>query len=87
MADSFAHEAAFDGKPNAHILCPQNHRRIGLSDNRLTLGLSGQQSLGIGVSGMRENLCNRPSLDNFATLHHTHIISNFAHNAQIMRDE
>ena len=46
-----------------------------------------EESLGIGVAHLIEDLCDRPGLDRLARVHHRDAVAGFQHQAEVVADE
>ncbi len=60
---------------------------VGRPDERLALGLRGEQMPGIGMLRVLEQLGDRPGLDDLAVGHHADPIGDLAHDRQIVGDQ
>ena len=87
MTDGTAQNPALNRKPDTQLIGAKQLWSILRNRRGRSYGLCIKQHFGISVARRIKNLSAGSSFHHFPLAHHDHTISDFTHDAQVMRDE
>ena len=87
VADRAAQEAFLDRKPDLQVLGLQDRLRRGIGGGGCPFGLGREQHLRVRMLRVAEDVFDGSGLDDTTLLHHSDIVGDTAHDAEIVRDE